>query len=268
MDGGIARLAFMVAIGAVLGVYRLIQAARHAVERAHVNVVGKVLEDGGHARLREAVSEVAGAIGAETPHRVVAGLDPNFFVTEADITCLDGQLQGRTLYVSLPLSRILTASELKAIIGHELGHFKGQDTQFSQRFYPIYAGAHRSLVGLAQSGGGARSVAILPAFYLLALFLESFATAEATISRERELAADAEAARAAGVDAAASALVKVHAYAPAWMAVVEACARRSASTARSPTSARRSPTSLTCPTRPGMVVWHRYGHDEGHLHAR
>ncbi len=216
------RLMVMVGIGAIVGVYKMIGAASHAVEKASAAVVGKVLEDAKHLALRNTVNEVARTIGTAGPGRIVAGLDPNFFVTESDVTCLDGQLRGRTLYLSLPLCRILTVPELRAIVGHELGHFKGLDTQFSQRFYPIYAGASRSLMALAQSTGGARSVAILPAFYLLAFFLDSFATAEASSSREREIAADAEAARAAGTTSAASALVKAHAFAPAWGAVLQA----------------------------------------------
>jgi hypothetical protein len=59
------------------------------------------------------------------PETVVIGVDPTFFVTEAEVVTLSGRLWGRTLYCSMPLARILTVDELTAIIGHELGHFRG-----------------------------------------------------------------------------------------------------------------------------------------------
>ena len=95
---------------------------------------------------------------------MVVGLDPNFFVTEARVRCLNGTLSGRTLYCSLPLARILSRAEFDAVIGHELGHFRGQDTQFSQRFYPIYRGTADSLRALGNIGvGGAGLLPLLPA---------------------------------------------------------------------------------------------------------
>ncbi|MGA2182249.1 MAG: M48 family metalloprotease [Bryobacteraceae bacterium] len=35
------------------------------------------------------------------------------------------------MYLSEPFCHILSVRELRAIIGHELGHFQGQDTVFS-----------------------------------------------------------------------------------------------------------------------------------------
>ena len=63
--------------------------------------------------------------------------------------CLDGKLKGRTMFLSLSLCRILSLDEMKAVLGHELAHYKGLDTRFSRRFYPIYRGATQGLVSVS-----------------------------------------------------------------------------------------------------------------------
>jgi len=121
------------------------------------------------------------------------------------------------MYLSLPFFRLLSLDELKSVIFHELSHYKGNDTRYSQKFFPIYRGTCASIVGL-------RSIAIssigrwalLPAFILLNLFLRSFEIAEKSLSRDRELAADKLGAQEAGTEAATAALVKVHAFSKVW----------------------------------------------------
>jgi Zn-dependent protease with chaperone function len=164
------------------------------------------------------IDSVAEKIGALHPEHIVVGLDPNFFVTEAEVVCLDGQLSGRTLYCSLPLCRILSVEEVAAVVGHELGHFKGLDTAFSQRFYPIYRGTATSIASLQEAGGeGARLIALLPAIVILTYFLECFSIAENRIGRKRELEADRQGAAVVSAKSMASALVKVHAFSGLWV---------------------------------------------------
>jgi Zn-dependent protease with chaperone function len=168
------------------------------------------------------VGRVSEQLSALPPENIVVGLDPNFFVTEADVTCLDGELSGRTMYCSLLLSRIMTVDELAAVIGHELAHFKGLDTQFSQNFYPIYRGTITSILSLRESAEGWRSIAILPAVAILSYFLECFSLAETRIGRDRELMADKEGASITSPTTIASALVKVHAFSPLWAGLQDA----------------------------------------------
>jgi Zn-dependent protease with chaperone function len=186
----------------------------------------------------------------------VVGLNPTFFVTEAQVHCLAPWewLRGRTLYVSLPLCRILTHTELQAVISHELGHFQGSDTRFSQRFYPLYRGTEAALTALASTGsvldtvvdlvkgwvvffalwglvwwlGGntvtwrfavffpLQGLAISPAWSLLWFFYQIFTRAERTVSRERELAADQRAVHVTGTRSLATALVKLSLFADVW----------------------------------------------------
>ena len=188
------------------------------VRKAEAHVVGVHLPPEVVPRLWERVRSIARRLGALEPEHIVVGLDPNFFVTEANVKCLDKELTGRTLFCSLLLSRILTIAELDSIIGHELGHFKGADTTFSEKFYPIYRGTASALQAVAAAAqGGANQLALLPAIAVLSYFMETFAVSERRISRARELAADAEGATVASfLRTAACALVKVHAFAPQW----------------------------------------------------
>jgi Zn-dependent protease with chaperone function len=127
------------------------------------------------------VNEVAQRLDALPPEHIIVGLDPNFFVTEAEVQYPGGTCNGRTLYCSLPLSRILRTEEFIGIIGHELGHFKGEDTKFSQQFFPIYRGTVNSIAALQHSGGqGSGVIALLPAIALFSYFLECFSVAERT----------------------------------------------------------------------------------------
>jgi Zn-dependent protease with chaperone function len=126
------------------------------------------------------------------------------------------------MYISLPLCRILTFDELKGVLAHELGHFKGLDTRFSRRFYPIYRGASEALTNIASAfseKGGAGQIVLWPACVTLSYFLGCFSESEAEISRDRELAADCEAANVAGGDKIASALAKIHAFSNVWPAI-------------------------------------------------
>jgi Zn-dependent protease with chaperone function len=106
---------------------------------------------------------------------------------------------------------------MTAIVGHELGHFRGLDTQFSQKFYPIYRGTADAVTALVEGGGDASlSIPLLPAAAVLSYFLDSFSMAESDISRRRELVADQCGSEATSVREMAVSLVKVHAFAPIW----------------------------------------------------
>ena len=211
-----------IGLGAVVGAFAMIRAGLSISRRASSLVIGKSLPREEQPKLWEFVTDLAKKLGAQPPRHVVIGLDPNFYVTSADVKVVPESTTHRdeTLYLSLPLMRILSRDEFAAVVGHELGHFRGDDTKFSLRFYPIYAGTAQALAALQSRGDqGAGSLALLPAFAMLSLFLEEFAKAERTIGRERELAADKAGASVASPRAIATSLLKIGAFAQLWSSI-------------------------------------------------
>ena len=105
---------------------------------------------------------------------------------------------------------------MTSVIGHELGHFSGEDTAYSRKFAPIYRGRGESIQVLSE-GEDANFFAQLPklpAIAMLSLMYEVFAMNERKISREREFAADTGGVATSSKESLATALAKVAVYAP------------------------------------------------------
>ncbi|MFD0937248.1 M48 family metalloprotease, partial [Methylobacterium trifolii] len=190
-----------IAAGAtVLGLRR----ALSAFEPDPLSIFGRVVspaEAPGLWRLTEGLAE---RLGALKPEAVVVGLTGGFFVSAGPAVVEPGgaPLTGRILYLPLPYLALLRGDEVAAIIGHELAHYAGGDTVYSQRFLPIYAGVGRSLDAVAE--GHAGSFGLLgPSLRLGVFVMENFHLAVRHWSRTREFAADAAGAGPASVDAAA-----------------------------------------------------------------
>jgi Zn-dependent protease with chaperone function len=212
-----------IGLGALFGAFTMIKAGFSVSRRASTTVLGKVISESSAPELWKFVREIAARLGATPPNNIVMGLEPNFYVTSADVVVYPGahKQPNETLYLSLPLMRILSRNELSAIIGHELGHFMGEDTKFSLRFYPIYAGTRQALVALSSQGkDGPGKLALLPALAILSFFMEQFAKAERTIGRNRELEADKVGASVSSAKSLSTSLLKIGAFAPFWNSIV------------------------------------------------
>ena len=172
------------------------------------------------------VKEVADAIGSQRPDNIVAGLEPSFFVTGSRVSLADEAepLQGTTLYVPLTFLRILNLDELRSVIGHEMGHFKGKDTEYSTKFSPAYSRLGSAIGSLAGENG--TSLVNVPTVAFLVLIHDEFAVVERKIGREREICADQEGARVGSAKGLATALMKFGEYAQLWegiqISVIEA----------------------------------------------
>lgn len=216
-----------IVVGAFIGAFSMLEAGLSISGNLSTPVIGLPASKEQQPRLWARVEEIARKLGATMPSNIVLGMEPNFFVTAAGVDAYPGpkKQSGATLYLSLPLMRILTVPELTAVVGHELGHYRGQDTEFSLRFYPIYAGTAQALRALDSDGEGKtrdfgfKSIGLVPATALLSFFMGQFAKAERKIGRERELEADRAGASASSPEDLATSLIKVSAFAPAWVAI-------------------------------------------------
>lgn len=167
-------------------------------------------------RLWALVRSVAEKTGAAQPDHLIVGLNEEFFATEAPVQ-LDWReeaLVGRTLHLSLPGLAYLAPDEIRAVIGHELGHFAGEDTVHGLSFRSIYAKVNLHLKAIDQAAVpedffGFHYLISRPFKSLAEFFLNSFHLAVGQWNQEREAAADRAGASVAGVENLALALVRL-----------------------------------------------------------
>lgn len=210
-------LLLMIGVGAIYGAYVLLTNCFKLLEVKPSFLRAERLDRATNAGIYNLVGDIAQKLNATAPDNIIVGLEPNFFVTTNPVTLIGTQetLKGRTMYLSLGLMEIMTREELAAVIGHELGHFRGEDTEYSMKFSPIYTRLSSAL-GTLGKAKGSQAFALLPAIAVLSESLNSFAVAERTIGRERELLADKAGVEASSAGALASALVKVSMYSDYW----------------------------------------------------
>ncbi|MFZ4603440.1 MAG: M48 family metalloprotease [Caulobacterales bacterium] len=208
--GAIAGLGFAAAAGVAWSAVRSFGPAR-------VTVIGSLISPMDQPRLMLAVRRLARAVGAPAPDHVVVGMDANFFVTNAQVLMpgLRAPLRGRTMFLSAPLMRGLTAAELRGVIAHELAHFANKDLAYSQMFAPVYA----RLMDARGRADGAKKNAN-PFLWPVGIFTEfmvaRFHRNVARVSRIREFAADQRAAEATSAQDLATSLLKVSILTDLW----------------------------------------------------
>ena len=206
-----------IGLGAGIGALQIVGAVFSIAKKVVHTQIGKRLLQNEQPKIWELVTGIADDIGAKAPDNIVVGIDPTFYATAADVVgCGDIRLKGETLYLSLPLMRLFSLGELKAVIGHELGHFKAKDTAYSSKFAPVYRGLGNSINSLADSSGGASDLGKIPALFILSSMYESFEQNVATISREREFEADKVGVSVSSPEDLAHSLSKVVLFASLW----------------------------------------------------
>ena len=179
----IVVVAIVAGIAAFAAVAQIFARSPHDME-----IEGELVPEGDAPELWKRIRALAGHLGTAPPEQLVAGIDANFFVTEAPLTVQGQPVGGRTLYVSLSLLRVLDKSEADAVLVHELAHLKGGDTSSSARLGPklVQFDAYCN----AMSGAGLTLVA----FFLPSMYRFIFELALKRDSREREFKADRAAA--------------------------------------------------------------------------
>ena len=152
------------------------------------------------------LDRICAKVGTRTPHRIIAGIDDRFFVTEHPVTVNGKVHEGRTLYVSLPLLKALDGTQADAVMAHEMAHFSGDDTLYSRRIGPLLARYDAALQAL-QTG-----VISIPVFYFMLCFRSLFEISLKRRSRQREFRADRIASEAASREDIVHALLRTSVY--------------------------------------------------------
>lgn len=201
----VPKLILVMGIVAAIGVWTALRGIFRRV-RFTPEVEGELVTKEDGPALWGRLMELASKVGTPAPATVIAGIDDNFFVTEAKLRVGQREVEGRSLFVSIPLLRVLSASEADAVLAHELAHFRGGDTSASARLSPALT-RYDTYLGELQHG-----FLTLPAFYVMRMFRAVFEFARQKEKRERELIADRVASQTTSADDVARSLLKVMAY--------------------------------------------------------
>lgn len=154
-------------------------------------------------KLWSEVRDIAKRLETAPPDCILMGLSTAFYVTEFPVKHAGGVTKGRTLFLSQPMMKVLPKDELLAIIGHELGHFKGEDTVMTRQMTPLLVKSEGTMYHLWEGG-----LIAAPALYAMNVFHYLFEKIISSYRRERELLADACGARVTHPETAGTALVR------------------------------------------------------------
>jgi Zn-dependent protease with chaperone function len=166
---------------------------------------GPKLERDKYPKLFKELDTVARATDQAMPAEVYLVPDVNAWVMQR------GGLMGfgsrRVMGLGLPLMRILTCSQFRAVLAHEFGHYHGGDTKIGPWIYKTRGAIVRTVNSL---GSGS---------WLQKPFLcygKMFLRITHAVSRRQEFVADELAARTVGAKPLADGLCHVHKVAPAF----------------------------------------------------
>ncbi|GAA3213454.1 M48 family metallopeptidase [Nonomuraea helvata] len=156
--------------------------------------------------LWQTVEELAQRVRTAPPDEIRLVAEVNAAVSE-DTRWLGMKATRRRMFVGLPLLQTLTVDEMRAVLGHELGHYSGAHTRLGA---PVYRG-RVSLIATIQ---GLRNQ---PFFQrLFTWYAKLYFRVSQAVSRKQELEADQFAVAISGRQAMAGALRKIHATATGW----------------------------------------------------
>jgi len=197
------KLLLLIIIGGMVALWTSIQVLLKKVPLEFPEPMSREITPEEAPELWEAIRQAATAVGATPPDRVIIGMKTSFYVTELAVKTDAGSSTGRTLFLSYLLLKQLSREEVSAIIGHELGHFKRDDTRMTREFYPLRLKVNETIMTLARAGWVG-----WPSWGLLAFFHLTFEKTIQGLSRKREFLADQVGAALTSPEIFARALVK------------------------------------------------------------
>lgn len=156
--------------------------------------------------LWQTVEDLAQRVRTAPPDEIRLVAEVNAAVSE-DTRWLGLRATRRRMFIGLPLLQTLTVDELRAVLGHELGHYSGAHTRLGA---PVYRG-RVSLIATVQGLGNHPFIQKLFTWYA-----KLYLRVSQAVSRKQELEADQFAVGIGGRQAMAGALRKIHTTALGW----------------------------------------------------
>ncbi len=187
------------AVGLVVPVWRVLRARPQPPAGSPVTVE--------HApQLWSVVHELADLVGTRAPDEIRLVAVVNAAVWE-DAGLMGLRAGRRYLYVGVPILQVLTVSQIRAVLAHELGHYSRGHTRFGALTYR----GSQSIVATITQVGPRRLTGRLLTGYAAVYFLVALA-----VMRRMEAEADRAAVQAAGREATTLALREMHRLNVAW----------------------------------------------------
>ncbi|AQZ65561.1 unnamed protein product [[Actinomadura] parvosata subsp. kistnae] len=156
--------------------------------------------------LWQTVEELAQRVRTAPPDEIRLVAEVNAAVSE-DTRFLGLKATRRRMFIGLPLLQTLTVDEMRAVLGHELGHYSGAHTRLGA---PVYRG-RVSLIATVQGLHNHPFIQRLFTWYA-----KLYLRVSQAVSRRQELEADQLAVAIGGRQAMAGALRKIHTTAAGW----------------------------------------------------
>ena len=185
---------------------------------------------------------------------LVAGLAPAIFAAAGPVDTLDGRRAGPVLHVSLTLARILTVPECEGLIAAQVARLGDRQAQAASRFTSAWLRLQEEAARVRSAPALSKAL-VFPAAWWLAFVVDSFEPAAAAAWRGVDGEADRAAVAAAGGEAYGAALVKVHAFAPAWDAALGAMGRAAAAGEQYVSASRLFEEIVAANAEPSRVEW-------------
>ncbi|HOC17820.1 MAG TPA: hypothetical protein PKK95_06115 [Vicinamibacterales bacterium] len=183
----------------------------------------RVLGAGEGSKLRASVSRLCEPGGPPEDLELAVGLAPAVFVVPGPTDSLDGRRTGPLLHFPLSLARILTVPECEALLAAQLFRLRDGEARSLGRFTGGWLRL-RDEAGRQHSAPALWRTALLPVAWWLTFLADAFAPAATAAWRDEEEGGDRTAIATGGAEAYLVALLKVHAFAPAWDAALQAMA--------------------------------------------
>jgi heat shock protein HtpX len=203
------RIHAKIALGCLIGALAILWSVLPRFDR--FEAPGPELTRAKQPRLFDEIEGVAKSVGQAMPAEVYLVPDVNAWVTQR------GGLMGfgsrRVMGLGLSLMRVLTRSQMRAVVAHEFGHYYGGDTKLGPWIYKTRGAIGRTLSSLAGEKGEG-SILQWPFVWYGKMFLRI----THAVSRRQEFMADELAARAVGSKPLIDGLRTVHGVGPAFQA--------------------------------------------------